>query len=129
MKPRILYRLQLVKSLLAPAVLLIGFELIAFSFFSARPESGWRYLVALLPVAPGIWLALGIVRISQRLDELERKNLQEGITFSFAGTLLLTLSLGFLNLAGLPPVNPTWIGLIMLVLWLVGKLWSGRLYR
>lgn len=129
MNSRIQYRLKLIKPLLVPLVLLVGCELITFSFLSARPESNWRYLLALLPALPGIWLALGIVRLSQRLDELERKNLQDGITFSFAGTLLLTLSLGFLNLAGLPAINPTWIGLFMLILWLVGKLWSGRTYR
>ena len=78
---------------------------------------------------PGLWLAFGVVQAIRRLDELERKNLLDGMVFSFAGTLILTMSLGFLNIAGFPQVNASLIALVMVILWLVGKLWSGRMYQ
>ena len=129
MKERIQYRLQLLKPLLIPVVLFIGLEVIMISWLSANPDSGWRPVVALLPMLPGIWLAFGVVRAIRRLDELERKNLLDGIVFSFAATLILTIGLGFLNIAGFPKINASLIALAMVVLWLIGKLWSGRTYR
>ena len=129
MKERIQYRLLLLKPLLAPVILFIGFEVLAISWLSANPNSGWRWAVALLPMVPGTWLAVGVVRAFRRLDELEQKNLQDGMVFGFAGTLVLTIGLGFLNIAGLPRLNASVIGLIMVILALIGKLWSGRTYR
>jgi hypothetical protein len=129
MKERMQFRLQLLKPLLVPTILFIGFEVIAISWLSANPDSVWRPAVALLPMLPGIWLAVGVVRAIRRLDELERKNLLDGMVFSFAGTLILTIGLGFLSIAGFPKINTSIIALAMVVLWLVGKLWSGRMYR
>ena len=122
-------RIQRIKPLLVPAILFIGIEVLATSWLSANPGSNWRLAVALLPMVPGLWLAFGMLRVIGHLDELERKNMVDGMAFSFAGTLILTISLGFLNLAGVPQLDPSLIAVIMMVLWLIGKLWSGRMYR
>jgi hypothetical protein len=129
MKERIQFRLQLLKPLLVPVILFIGFEVLTISWLSANPDSAWRLAVALLPMLPGAWLALGVVRAFNRLDELEQKNLYDGMVFGFVGTFILLVSLGFLNIAGLPQLDASVIALIMVVLALIGKLWSGRMYR
>jgi len=126
MKARMQYRLDLLRPLLVPLVFFIGFEVIAVSWLSANPDSKWRFFVALLPMVAGTWLAFGVVRAFRSLDELERKNIEDGMLFSFAGTLILTISLGFLNIAGLPRLNASVIALIMVILALIGKLWSGH---
>ena len=46
---------------------------------SDHPDSPWRYEVALTPMIPGIWMAAGVVRAIQKLDELERRILLEGV--------------------------------------------------
>jgi len=129
MDKRFAYRLKLIRPLFVPMILFIGFEVITISWLSANPDSSWRLIVALLPMAPAFWLGLGAVRAISRLDELERKNLMDGMAFSFAVTLLLMVSLGFLNLAGFPTPNGSMIALLMVILWLVGKLWSRRMYK
>ena len=129
MMEQIQSRFQRIKPLLVPAILFIGIEVLATSWLSANTDSNWRLAAALLPMVPGLWLAFGMLRVIGRLDELERKNMVDGMAFSFAGTLLLMISLGFLNLAGVPHLDPSLIALIMMVLWLIGKLWSGRMYQ
>jgi hypothetical protein len=129
MNKRLNYRLTLIKPLLVPMILFIGFEVAAISWLSVDRVSPWRLVVALLPMVPGLWLALGTVRAYSRLDELERKNLQNGMVFSFVLTLILMISLGFLKIGGYPQPDPTVIALVMVILLLVGKLWSGRMYR
>jgi hypothetical protein len=129
MNKRLNYRLTLIKPLLVPMILFIGFEVAAISWLSVDRVSPWRLVVALLPMVPGLWLALGTVRAYSRLDELERKNLQNGMVFSFVLTLILMISLGFLKIGGYPQPDPTVIALVMVILLLIGKLWSGRMYR
>jgi hypothetical protein len=129
MNKRLNYRLTLIKPLLVPMILFIGFEVAAISWLSVDRVSSWRLVVALLPMVPGLWLALGTVRAYSRLDELERKNLQNGMVFSFVLTLILMISLGFLKIGGYPQPDPTVIALVMVILLLIGKLWSGRMYR
>jgi hypothetical protein len=129
MNKRLNYRLTLIKPLLVPMILFIGFEVAAISWLSVDRVSSWRLVVALLPMVPGLWLALGTVRAYSRLDELERKNLQNGMVFSFVITLILMISLGFLKFGGYPQPDPTVIALVMVILLLIGKLWSGRMYR
>ena len=76
---------------------------------------------------PGAWIAFGVVRAILKLDELERRVLLEGMAVSFVITLILVMSMGLLGLAGVPQLNGLYIGMVMAVLWLVGKLWvTGR---
>jgi uncharacterized membrane protein (DUF485 family) len=122
-------RAKLIRPLLLPLVLYIGFLAFAMNWLDAHPESGWRYPVALTPIVPGIWIVIGVARAIQRLDEMERLVLLEGIAVSFMGTLILVLSLGFLQIAGFPTINSVYIGFFMTVLWLLAKLAIHRRYE
>lgn len=115
-------RAKLVRPLLIPLILYIGFLAVSMNWLEANPDSSWRYAVALTPMLPGIWIAIGILRAIQKLDELERLVLLEGVAVSFMGTLILVLSLGFLELTGVPPISGVYLGLFMVTLWLVAKL-------
>ncbi len=121
-------RARLIRPLLVPLLLYIGFLAFSVRWLGGHPGSAWRYAVALIPMLPGIWMAVGVVRAIQSLDELERRILLEGIAVSFMGTLLLVLSLGFLEFAGLSAVSGTYIGFFMVMLWLVAKLLIHRKY-
>jgi len=121
-------RAKLIRPLFFPLLLYIGLLSFSINWLGRHPASTWRYAVALTPILPGIWIAVGVVQAIRRLDELERRILLEALSVSFMGTLILVLSLGFLQFAGLPAVNGAYIALFMTVLWLVAKLVIHRKY-
>ena len=122
-------RVKLIRPLLIPLILYIGLLFLSMRWVANHPDSPWRYAAALTPMIPGVWIAIGVVRAIQKLDELERMILLEGLAVSFMGTLILVLSLGFLEIAGFPPISGVYIGLFMVVLWLAAKLIIHRTYE
>ncbi len=126
---RIKARAKLVRPLLLPLVIYIGLLFFSITWLEANPASPWRFLVALLPMIPGVFIALSVVRAIMKLDELERKILLEGMAISFTCTLILMLSMGLLGAAGFPQLNGAYVGAFMALLWLVGKLWVTRKYE
>jgi hypothetical protein len=122
-------RFPLIRPLLIPVLLYIGLLAWSLNWLQSHPDSAWRYLVALAPMLPGIFIALGILRAIRRLDELAQKILLEGMSVSFFFTLILTLSLGLLSMAGLPQPNTVYISLFMVVMWLAGKLFFSGKYQ
>jgi len=129
MLERIKQRAKLIRPLVIPLILYTGLLLFAANWLESNPESTWRFVVALLPMIPGIAIAIGVMRAILQLDELERKVLLEGMAVSFVCTLILVLSMGLLGMAGYPQLNGVYIGLVMALLWLVGKLWMTRRYQ
>ncbi len=89
----------------------------------------WRYVVVMLPMIPGIILALGVVRASSRLDEMERRILLESATFSFTLTLILLISQSLLGLVDIPQLGDASIAAIMCFFLLIGKFWGNWRYR
>jgi hypothetical protein len=126
---RIKQRAKLIRPLLIPFIFYIGLLAFSLKWLEENPDSSWRIAVALLPLIPGIFIALGIVRAILQLDELERRILLEGIAFSFAMTFILVLSFGLLDIAGVPMLNGSYIALFMAVFWLIGKLWGNWKYK
>jgi len=129
MKERIKERLPLMRLLFVPLIFYIGLLAFAMGWLEANPVSAWRYPVALIPMVPGLFLVIGLVRAIGKLDELARKILLESMVFAFALTLILTMGLGLLGFAGLTSPNPIYIAFFMSLAWLVGKLWISRRYQ
>jgi hypothetical protein len=125
---RIKARAKLIRPLLVPFILYVGLLSVSLNWMEAQENSLWRYLIALLPMVPGVWIAIGVYRAIKKLDELERLILLEGIAVSFVGTFILVLSLGLLQIAGFSSVNGVYIGFFMVVLWLIAKLSIHRGY-
>lgn len=126
---RIKQRAKLIRPLLIPLILYIGALAFALQWLGSNPISPWRWPIAFLPTLPAIAISIGLVRTISRLDEMERRILIEGTAFSYLVTILLTLTMGMLGLAGLPQLNGIYIATIMLLLWLVGKLLGNRRYQ
>lgn len=128
-RERINKRAKLIRPLVVPLVLYVGFLALAVSWVPKFQNEILRYLVALLPMLPGFAIALGIVRLSAKLDEMERRILLESAAFSFILSLLLMLSLGLLKLAGGPQLSSPIIVSIMCLLLVMGKFWGNWRYR
>jgi hypothetical protein len=122
-------RFPLVRPLLIPLILYLGILAFSLHWIEVNPTSAWRYLVALAPMLPGIYIMLGVVRLIRKLDEMAQKILLEAAAISFVLTLVLTLSLGLLGMAGLQQPNAVYISLFMVVTALLGKLLISGKYQ
>jgi hypothetical protein len=114
----VLYRpqIQFGLAILAYMMVLVG----AVTVVQANPQAEWRYYIAVLPVLPAglaIWM---FVRALARLDEVKKRIQMQSFGFAFGATALLTFAYGFLESAGLPQLNLTFVLPLMAVLWAVG---------
>jgi hypothetical protein len=106
----------------------IGLALLAYMMFvigsvtvlRANPDASWRYVVAVVPVAPAAMVLFLFVRRLAQLDELQRRIQTEAFGFSLGATALVTFAYGFLEGAGMPHLNWTFILPLMAILWGVG---------
>jgi hypothetical protein len=106
----------------------IGLALMAYMMFllgsvtvlRANPDASWRYIVAVVPVAPAAMVLYLFVRRLARMDELQRRIQTEAFGFSLGATALITFAYGFLEGAGMPHLNWTYILPLMAILWAVG---------
>ena len=103
-------------ALLAYMMLLVG----SVTLLRANPEASWRYVVAVVPVLPAALVVYLFVRGLARTDELQRRIQVEAFGFALVGTALLTFTYGFLEGAGMPHLNWTFILPLIAVLWAVG---------
>jgi hypothetical protein len=86
----------------------------------ANPDASWRYFVAVLPVLPAALVVILFVRRLARLDELQKRIQTMASGFSLGATALITFTYGFLEGAGLPHLDWTYILPLIAVLWAVG---------
>jgi hypothetical protein len=106
----------------------IGLALVAYMMFlvgsvtilQANPDADWRYLVALVPVAPAAVVLFLFARRLTVLDERHRRIQAEALGFALASTALITFAYGFLEGAGLPHLSWTFVLPLMAVLWGIG---------
>jgi hypothetical protein len=93
------------------------------------PLGIWRLPVALTPMVPALFIARSVVRLFSSGDELQIKIQMQSLAFAFVGTVLLTLTYGFLQMAGVPTANWIWVWPLMGTLLIIGKLIAKRQYR
>ena len=109
-------QIQFGLAILAYLMVLVG-SVIAVG---ANPSVDWKYAVAVLPVVPAgivVWL---VVRALSRLDEVQKRMQMQAIGFALASTALITFAYGFLEGAGLPHLNWTWVLPLITSLWGLG---------
>jgi hypothetical protein len=103
-------------AILAYLMVLVGSVVVV----QANPEASWRYVVVVLPVAPAAFVIWLFVRALARLDEMQKRIQMQAFGFSLGSTALITFAYGFLEGAGLPHLNWTYVLPLMAVLWALG---------
>jgi hypothetical protein len=93
------------------------------------PLGIWRLPVAISPMLPALFIARSVVRLFSSCDELQIKIQMQSLAFAFVGTVLLTLTYGFLQMAGVPTANWVWVWPLMGTLFIVGKLIAKSKYQ
>jgi hypothetical protein len=71
--------------------------------------SPWRFLWALLPVLPALWVIRAVVRHVRRIDDYQRGLLLRGLAVGFAAAMIASITIGFLDVAGLDVPLAGWI--------------------
>ncbi len=61
----------------------------------------WKYMAALIPLAPAALGVRAVTRHAQRIDEMQRSVLMQAFAVGFGAAMLATMTLGFLAMAGL----------------------------
>jgi O-antigen/teichoic acid export membrane protein len=119
------YMAELMAAMVGYAVVLSA----SIWWISRSPATPLRWVVALLPMLPILLGARAIVRFFGRMDELGRRQLTDALAFAFATSALLVLTLGFLQVAGLPDFSVWWVWVGMGILWIIGSVVTGLRYR
>ncbi|ONG56169.1 hypothetical protein BKE38_06590 [Pseudoroseomonas deserti] len=88
-----------------------------------------RGAVVLMPMLPVVAMGWVVLRQLRRIDELQRRIQLEALAFAFAGTAVLSLGHGFLELVGLPRLSMFAVWPVMAILWIVGLRLATRRYR
>jgi hypothetical protein len=86
-------------------------------------------LAALVPTAAIAIFVLSLAAAIASLDELQRRIQTEAIAIGFAGTAIFCLGYGLMETAGGAPLNWGGVTLVMVVMWLIGKIWTLWRYR
>ncbi len=115
-------------------ILLAGalFILASLGFLFLR-EGGWTgSRLVLAGLAAGVAWAVLVAAIGSAiasLDEMQRRIQTEAIALGFAGAAILAGGYGLLGFAGVAQLNWGLLPLVMVVMWLLGKLWTMWRYR
>ncbi|HEY1163111.1 MAG TPA: hypothetical protein VGF78_08610 [Candidatus Dormibacteraeota bacterium] len=115
----------------------IGLALLAYMMFligsvivlRANPDASWRYAVAVVPVLPAALVVFLFVRRLSHTDEMQKRIQTESFAFALGGTALLTFTYGFMEGAGMPHLNWTFILPLIAVLWGIGTAFFTFRYR
>jgi hypothetical protein len=103
-------------AMLAYLMVLVG----SVTVLQANPTAPWRYIVAVLPVAPAALTLSIFIRALSRMDELHKRIQLQAFAFSLGATALLTFGYGFLEGVGMPHLSWTFVLPLMAILWGVG---------
>ncbi|WP_427005788.1 hypothetical protein [Pseudarthrobacter sp. H2] len=99
------YQLEFWAGIVAYAVVLSGVLL----WGDLDGDSPWRFLWAVLPVLPGLWIVRAVVRHVRRIDDYQRLLLLQGFGGGFAVAMIVSVTLAFLEIAGLRVPGVGWI--------------------
>jgi hypothetical protein len=72
-------------------------------------ESPWRFAWAVLPVVPALWVVRAVVRHVRRIDEYQRLLLLQGLGGGFAVAMVVSVTVAFLEIAGLGIPGSGWV--------------------
>ena len=89
----------------------------------------FRTSLLVLAVAGAGTAILFLLRFLVANDEHERQINYRALTFAFAGTLIFSVTIGFLQSFGFHAVSWLGIPLLMIILWSVGLILYSRRYR
>lgn len=87
-------------------------------YLKTTPPGALRYLLAILPTLPVIWVMWSLCVYLTHADELQRRVQLESLAVAAGVTACLTLTYGFLEeFAGLPHIPAWWTFVLIDLVW------------
>lgn len=118
---------------------LISAILFVMAYFIARlilqqedTAATLKIIVALLPVAPFIWMLWEIIKGVRRMDELQQRIQLEALSIAFPISLILLMTLGLLEIAiKLPPEDFSYrhVWMMLPLFYFIGLAMARRRYK
>lgn len=119
------YAIEFSAALICYAIVLVG----SIKLLGSYGETEWRYPLALSPMFPASAVLIAFIRFFRGVDELEQRMHLEGLAFAFGASALATFAYGFLEGAGFPHLNWTFVWPVMAMFWIVGRVLARNRYR
>jgi len=119
---------QYVRRFLAIMALYVITVVLAERLLSLLEGTVWRIAVAIAPILPIVLLVWGFLEYLNSVDELQQKIQLNAIAWAAGMTGLITMTIGFLEDAGLPRLSGTYVFPLMIALWGIGLLFFTRRY-
>ena len=111
------------------AFALYGLVLVpSIRYLKNHPETGWTLPIAVAPFLPVLGIAWVAIRAIRSMDEMQRRIQSDAVVTAFIISALGAIAYGFLQNAGFPPVNLTFVGTSMIGVWGLSVLFSIRRY-
>lgn len=120
-KPRSGYTTRLVGAIAVYGIVLTASLLL----LDGDMEQPWRTVVALLPVIPMVYVVWVVVARIRSLDEYWQQVHLTALPIAFLGSMLVAFTWGFLQNAGIAPLDGFVMFAVMAGLYLMG-LWVAR---
>lgn len=119
------YAVEFSAALLGYLIVLV----VSIKLLGSYGGTAWRYPLALSPMLPAAAAMFAFVRFFRGVDELEQRMHLEGIAFAFGASALATFLYGFLEGAGFPHLNWTFVWPVMGTFWGIGNALARNRYR
>lgn len=117
------YIREFVPAMLTYCVVLV----LVLTFGDLDGTSPWRFVWAVLPVLPLIWVGIAVVRHLRRLDDYQQRLTLLSLGVGFAVAMVAAVTMGLLGAAGLQtPVTPWIIFGAGMFAWGVTSIVAGR---
>ena len=88
-----------------------------------------QVVIAVLPVVPLLFGLRAFLRFLGRMDELQQRIQLQAIGFAAGATGMITITVGFLENAGVPQPSWIWVFPMMIAFWGIGIAFAGRRYE
>ena len=119
------YAIEFSAALFCYAIVLVG----SIKLLGSYGETAWRYPLALSPVLPASAALVAFLRFFRGVDEMEQRMHLESLAFAFGASALATFAYGFLEGAGFPHLNWTFVWPVMAMCWGGGNVLARNRYR
>jgi hypothetical protein len=119
------YALEFSAAMTGYVIVLVG----SLKLLGTFGETSWKYPLALSPVLPAVGVLIAFLRFFRGVDELEQRIHLEALAFAFGASALATFAYGFLEGAGFPHLNWTFVWPVMGAFWAIGSAVARNRYR
>ncbi|RPH60160.1 MAG: hypothetical protein EHM81_06825 [Chloroflexi bacterium] len=121
------YPMYLVRRMLLTGTLFL-LTMMIFALAEGMASGATLILGAMVPTLAGALFVYSIGSAIASLDEMQRRIQTEAIAIGFGGTAIALIPLALLDISTHSPSHWLILSLIMVSMWLVGKLWTKRRY-